>query len=304
MGSLDKLKSLGIRVKTEDEIKEEMGDTSEDTNAIKPPIFNVKGGTKEMAVHLGLIPAAYKEVEFDVQHIKENIVAQAVAMKRKFKVANFKRYVETLNGIISSIRTGNVPNCSYLIGAPNGFGKTSFVTTCLKLMLQREWRAAPYISLSELAEIRADNERRLIKGTELVSKKAYNEPEAESTFVYKDPTECIKMPQVITGRFSWSEYMNSQILFCFFSSIDSKVIESNTLKAILEIRSAKGLPTIAFISTSLNPYKLDYNLKEYVWDEILAYKEDKNCFDRVYHVSCYKNVNNIIGDDDLGIEQV
>ena len=163
----------------------------------------------------------------------------------------------------------------------------------------------PYISLSELAELRVENEKRLLKGMELGTKVDWNKEWDEPDYkYYKDNTRIFKVPEVITGRFSWSEYMNADMLFCFFSSMDSKVIESHTLKCILDIRGAKALPTVAFISTSLNPYKLDNNLREYIWDEILAYKPDKNCFDRVYHVSCYKIPNNIIGDNELGIEGV
>lgn len=301
MGTLDVLKSVGVNVKTKEEVQKEMGTLEE--KKVEPPIIHISGGIKEMAVHHGLIPSAYKDVEFDVQHIRDNIVAQAYALKRKFVVKNFKNYIETLSAIIAQIRSGVVPDRSYLIGAPNGFGKTSFVTTCLKLMLQREWRAAPYISLSELAEIRAENEIGLLKGLDFVARKNPGDEESETTFIYKSRNDCVKMPKRVTGRFSWSEYMNAEILFCFFSGLDSKVIESNTLKCILDIRSAKGLPTIVFISTSLNPYKLDYNLREYVWDEILSYKEDDhNCFDRVYHVSCYKHAHNAIGDNDLGID--
>ena len=302
--SLSAMQGLGLKIKTEFEARKEFGDqdSSFEYTGIKPPLIHVKGGDKQMAVTMGLIPKAYLEVEFDEQHIKDNVVAQAKATTRKFKVKRFKNYMQTLNLILAKIRSGHTPDCSYLIGAPNGFGKTSFVTTCLRLMHAQSWKAVPYISLAELADMRMDNERKIVKGIEIKSRKTTDDDDYELVYKLQDSSEVVKMPQKQTQCYGWSEYMNADILFCFLSSLDSKVIESNTLKGILDIRGAKGLPTVVFISTAINPYTADNNLREYVWDEILAYKEDSNCFDRIYYVSCYKQPNNIIGDEDLGVD--
>ena len=295
---LDILKSCGLKVKSSEDFEKEFESSKpKREKADKPPVIEVKGGVKETAVSMGLIPLAYKDAEFDEQHIKDNIVEQVNNSRRKFKVRQFSTYIETLNGIITQLRTRNIPSRSYIIGAPNGFGKTSFVNSCIKILVNNDWQAAPYVSLYELAELRAETEKQLINGVK-IGKIAKEEGDS---YYYKDRSTCVKMPRTITGRFSWSEYMSAEVLFCFFSSLDSKAIESSTLKCILDIRSAKGLPTIAFISTSLDPYKADYNLREYIWDEILTTKKEVNCYDRVYHVSCYKVSNNIIGDTDLGI---
>ena len=62
------------------------------------------------------------------------------------------------------------------------------------------------------------------------------------------------------------------------------------LQHLLYVRGTKGLPTIAMISTALTPYLNDPNLAEFVWDEIIdRSKSDKPCYDRVKHVSCYKD---------------
>ena len=309
MGSIKAMEALGIEVK-DTSMPEELGlqESSEDDRIKhvdeiknKPPIYKVRQGTSELAVQMGLVPAAYKDAEYDVQHIRDNIVAQIKASKRRFKVIKFDSYISTLNTIISSIKSGVRLDCSHIIGSPNGFGKTSFVNTCLKVMLDRNWCAVPYISLSELAEIRVENERRLMARMNVRGRWLDLD---DGNFSYDGNGDIVKVPHVVTGRYSWSEYMNSDILFCFFTTVDSKVIESYTLKAVLDTRSAKGLPTVAFISTSLSPYTMDSKLREYIWDEIMSYKEDKGCFDRVYHTSCYKVASNIIGDEETGIENV
>ena len=200
MGSLKAIESLGINVKSEKDIVEEhkkeeveQGDDKKvDKTEPKPPVINIRGGAEEIAVREGLIPPAYKEAEFDEKKIRENIVAQAKEARRRFLVKNFDDYIAVLSEILTSIRSGVMLNKSYLIGAPNGFGKTSFVNTAIKVMVERDWRAVPYISLHELAELRIENEKRLIAGMELGE---VDNEEEEPYYYYKDPGSYVKLPQ-------------------------------------------------------------------------------------------------------------
>ena len=85
--------------------------------------------------------------------------------------------------------------------------------------------------------------------------------------------------------------MNCAVLFCYFTDVKSKIIESDTFKTAITIRGAKGLPTIGIMSTSFNPYKDDKYLSQYVWDEIISYGESDRSYDRVRHISCWKDYN-------------
>ena len=100
--------------------------------------------------------------------------------------------------------------------------------------------------------------------------------------------EYIKRPDKIENIFSFRDYINSDCLFTFFTEETAREIESYMLSQILQMRGAKGLPTIVMMSKSLDLYLKQPKLKQYIWDEILAYSEVDNCFDRVYHISCYK----------------
>ena len=80
-------------------------------------------------------------------------------------------------------------------------------------------------------------------------------------------------------------------MFVHFTDVVSKDLESHVLYQLLNIRGSKGLPTIAMISTSLEPYIKDTMLRELVWNEILEYDVDANSYDRLIHVSCYKKKN-------------
>lgn len=246
---------------------------------------------RQQAVDEFIVPMAYKNATFDIDAIKQNLKAQWIKHGKIDTVHKFKQYTQVCNEILSCVRMKMLPQRSYLIGAPNGFGKTSFVNECLITLRKQGYRVVPYISLWELAQLRVENEQRIMRpyktftvsDTDKGEKVLYHEPKR----LDKD-TKFDKRPEIVTGRFSYSEYVNADCLFVHFSDISSKEIESHALYQVLSIRGSKGLPTIVMLSTSLKAYEADAKLKEYIWNEIVACDERKNCFDRVYHVSCYK----------------
>ena len=259
--------------------------------------------TREACVKAAIIPEAYINTEFDREKVIENHIEQS-KNTRRHDMANFKEYMETVCDILNSIRRGEKIQGSYVIGAPNGLGKTSFVHTALMLMYQKRMRVVPYISLSEIAELKVENEKRLARGLEMkLSNRSYSEnltylndagdPDKSSYIdmsYYTDVEDknYYKKPTVITGQYSYSEYLNTDILFCFLTEPSSKEVESYTLKSILEIRAAKGLPTIVMVSTSLNPYKNHNVIGPLIWQEILSYSKNKKSFDRLEHISCFR----------------
>lgn len=247
----------------------------------------IKEEDREIAVRKRLIPKKYTGASFDIDKITENISNQAKMLGQLYKVVKFNEYADVCNSIISTLRTGNLPNKSYLIGAPNGFGKTSFANECIMLMSKHSMQAVPYVSLFELAEIKVAEEHRLMDAFSYRTKSTAEGNRAYTYIESKEP-DFIKSPEIITGNYSWSEYINAECVFCYFTSVSSKNLESRVLQQLLNIRATKGLPTIVMISTSIDPYIMDRTLKEQVWDEILSYNDNKNDFDRVSHVSCYK----------------
>lgn len=258
-------------------------------------LCEVKEMDRELAVKLKVIPKNYKYASFDIDKIKENIIEQNKKTYGIYTIKKFNEYSQICLGIISALRTGALPNRSYVIGAPNGFGKTSFVTECLTTMVAKGMMAVPYISLLELAEVKLAEENRLLNPYRY--KKA-NVDQKDDGYYYIENKDLsvLKLPQDITGYYSWSEYMNAPCLFCSLSDVSSKIIESKTLYQILNIRGAKGLPTIVMASTSLDPYKKDEVLREQVWNEILDSRQDRQSYDRLYHISCYKVRKNAIAD--------
>lgn len=269
----------------------------EETIEMVRPLLHITRGTKEAAVKAGLIPNIYIDCDFDIEKIKRNQTLQAQSTARKFKVINFDKYSELTEGIIATIISRRLPKRSYIIGAPNGFGKTSFANSCILKLFAQNRMCAPYISLTELAQVKIANEQRLLTG--LSSKSFYErdknvyygEDYLNILYSNMNDTEYIKSPIHLVSRFSWSEYTSCDVLFCYFTDVGSRIIESEILKTVLNIRGTKGLPTIAMISTSLSPYKNDPKLAEMVWNEILDPNDTMEGYDRLKHVSCYKDYN-------------
>lgn len=242
----------------------------------------------ELAVRLNVIPTVFKDMRFDIDAIKENVICDVKRQGGGARVRGFNRYCSVCTKVLDTIRQGKLPNQSYLIGAPVGFGKTNFVVESLVLMVKHGWLTVPYVSLTELAAIKIAEEQRLMKP--FTSSPMTYKTDGYGDFNYTDAVLTAafdKKPAIIVGKYSWSEYMNARILFVYLSSVLSKELESNMLAQLLNIRGSKGLPTIVMIGTSLEPYLNDVRLKELVWSEITEYEDGKS-LNRLYHVSCYK----------------
>jgi hypothetical protein len=249
--------------------------------------YGLTEADRELAVYENLIPKAYKNATFDIDRIKENLQNQYKRFNGAYKIYRLSDYTQVCTEVLSNIRMKHLPKRSYLIGAPNGFGKSSFVYEALITLRKHNFKVVPYISLWELAQLRVDNEQRLMNPYKTFK-------DDRTNYSYTEPNKIVgymKKPEVVTGRYSYSEYINADCLFVSFTDVISKDIESHTLYQLLNIRGSKGLPTIVTISTSLEPYENDKVLREQVWDEIKADKEERSLYDRVYHISCYKRRN-------------
>lgn len=269
-----------------------------------------KQDLRNRAVRLGIIPSSHKDAEFDKEKIQENIRKMQNSGGHKFRVINFDTYYELCMSIINTIRNKKIPNDSFLIGAPNGFGKQSFVTDCLLASLRNGWITVPYISLTELGELKAANDKKIMRGLmgldTKVKKKIYNVKTDETEdveeyyyYIMGDQEKELPTPETIFGMHSWSKYINAPILLCFFSGIESKMVESQVLKSIVTIRSAKGYPTIAMISDATEMYSRDPYIGKYIWREIVmepakgtAIKPSSitnHDVNRLIHISTFKN---------------
>lgn len=312
METLDNaLDIIGIETKdnTKDIINEAkesgMNISVDNKKKAEPLMYKISNADRDLAVNTCLIPKTYRDAAFNVDKIKTNLKKQYVKTNKLYRVYKFSEYVSVCEGILSCLRAKQLPSKSYLIGAPNGFGKTSFVNECLITLQKQGYRVAPYISLYELSILKNEEEKRLLKPVSYVKMSAQEAEKAKlnnDRYTYLNPYTnkgIMKSPEVITGCYSYSEYINADCLFVALSDVVSKVIESHTLKQLLTIRTMKGLPTIVTVATSMDPYESDMTLKELIWEEIKTIDENDACLDRLYYVSCYKIKNIGLNKDEM-----
>lgn len=257
---------------------------------------------RELAVKIGLVPKAYRNASFSKDKIKDNVTKMQNASGHKFKVINFDSYTSLCDKIINTIACGTRLDRSYLIGAPNGFGKQSFAIDCIVNSLCNQWNCAPYLSLTEIAQIKIENDKQLARGLLGTEHVMASQPFRRNTGSFDSSDEAVepyytatgnpytdvKQPLITEKAYSWDEITEADVLVCFFSGLEGILIESQILQTLLNIRSAKGLPTIAMISTALTRYKTDPVLGRYIWKEILAIGDDDRDFGRLTYVSTYK----------------
>ncbi len=214
-----------------------------------------------------IIPQQRLNDEFSTDISAENV--REIALFQGCEIVNFDKYIDTLNNILTTINSHKLDK-SYLIGAPNGFGKSTFVYTALKRLIARDKKVVPYISLSEIAKLKIEEDDYCLY-------RLRNSKNKEVT---------------VHSEFKWSDFVNADVLFTYLSAVESKEIESAILFNLLQLREKKGKPTVVFISTSLNPYTSDNRLRQYYWNEMLEYIPNRHRLDRLTHISTYKQYRN------------
>lgn len=253
--------SLGLTVKCSCAIE---GESKTKNIITEKPIYSVTKADEISCVERGLVPKHRENDEYSSDKVLETIGEMAKA--QKFEIKGWGEYSKTLDKIISTISIGEKLDSSYILGAPNGFGKTTFANTCIKRLDSMGYKAVPYISLFEIAELRGEYEKRILG---YINRENIGEGNEEI-------------------KFNWKDYVESDLLITYLTTLDNKKIEVSTLKTIMDIRGPKGLPTIVFTSSSLKPYLSDIVHKKVIWDDILAYSDNNTKIDRLIHKSCYK----------------
>ena len=276
----------------------------------KQNLFSIEDDilARSLAVSIGLVPEAYRNAKFSTDKIRQNIIGKSDKLRTKVNeqndvicnYLNFNQYASLLEGILRQIKLGEQLTQSYIIGAPNGFGKTSFANEAIVEMNRQGWRCVPYVSLSTLSEIYCKKEEEMLRPHLRLNRL---KDEYDKMFVNKvgieEYLEYLKLhpdfkynkrPIDILGAFSWSEYINADLLICFLTSLSTKVIESLTLKQVLAERGSRGKTTIVMTDGSLEPYKKDRVIGESIWMEILDTRETNTgpCYDRLRHISTFR----------------
>lgn len=234
-------------------------------------VYKVTGAQKIQIVAEKLVPEARKEDEFSDEIAKERVMNIYGSRNGSVRGRDFSEYVTLLNSIIADISIGEPLKMSYIIGAPNGFGKTTFANTCIKRLYAKGKKAVPYRSLLEIAALRDEYIKQMGKQYRKNTVKASDEDD----YTYEEKT------------YTWDDYCKAEIVFCYLTTPENGWVEMSTLKALLTIRATNGLATIVMMDSSLQVYKANNEIRRYILDDILATSKEYGALDRLVHQSVY-----------------
>lgn len=257
----------------------------EDTKLVSVKGLTVTNGTKNAIVADGIIPKGRINDEF-TEELCSELIKRSVP--KGYAIRGFNKYIKQLNSIIVACKVdGGSIDGSYLIGGDNGFGKTTFVNTCLKHLYNRNRKVVPYVTLASLARLRAKEESDIRETIAHGYVKKYEEEVAEDDYF-----------GIVCKKYAWNDYMSADVLFCSLGGVPSIRLESEILAEVLRIRGMRQLPTIVTTEHSLYTYINNKDLNESIWGNILNF-DTKGRFDKLSHISCYKkkktNSDMIIG---------
>lgn len=244
-----------------------------------------------------LVPAHRIEDSFDENHVKIVALQMCGLLKCRINTESINKYISTLSTILTNLRSRKLPDRSYIIGASNGFGKTTFANTAIKVLAANGMNTVPYISLTELAEKWADYTEALSKRLENNSRKIRKIVEPDEDDEYN-----------VKNEYDWKDYVEADLAITYLTSTNEEVmwIEMQALKHLLELRGSKGRPTIVMTHESLEWYKNSERIRKYIMTSILeaqatetsrekmefgrnelAYNLKEKRYDKLEHISTY-----------------
>lgn len=228
------------------------------------------GGDK--AVRLGIVPKSRANDDFDADIAKERILKLS-EVTHAVQPRGVEEYLTALQTILAAI-TANTLNCSYVIGAPKCCGKTTFVMTALKRLVNADKRVVPYMSLSKLAEIQ----------------KGYFEHVKASRWAKLDGDKqggnLAELDEDIPTC-TWAEVLRADVLFAYLTTFEAAVIELPVLQNLLNERGLKGRPTIIMTENPVAMYDKSPSLKRLFWNDIQNYT-DVPTVKKLTHVSTWR----------------
>jgi hypothetical protein len=209
-----------------------------------------------------VIPYTRLSDEFDISYYKR--VVQQMQRYSGFRLSSEGDYLGIVNKLLAEASKGKILH-SYLLGAPNGFGKTTMVYTVYKRLIANNKKVVPYVSLSELARLLRDYESYI-----------YNAGRISAS---KEP---------VIGIYTIQDWYTADFVAVKLTTLESKKAESSVLLKLLGERGNRGLPTLVTTENSLETYLCDIELRNLFWEDIMSYSGEDCTLDRLTHHSTYR----------------
>lgn len=271
---------------------------------------NLSNGEIKSVYCEGAVPEWRKDDNFSVEYLKEMIKARYKVDSKPINGMN--SYIDTLSKIYLNIQEDKKVVNSYFISAHNGFGKTTFSNTCIKLLHSKGKSVVPYLPLVEIYNlINAENLLFRLAKAKLVP------AEKQEVFSYSARNDKIlswdktdirdsqgnKTDEMVVGNYSienfvkkyssfgysYHDFLECEVLFTCLSEPFLQGIEMPTLAYILKERSRHGKPTIVFGDRAMGTYIKEGDTKNY-WDDLTVRTQyESRSLDRMVYVTCYRS---------------
>ena len=209
-----------------------------------------------------VIPKSRQKYDFSLTYYENNV--NIMQLSQNYRLVKEEDYLATVSKLLDASARGTITE-SYLLSAPNSFGKTTLVNTILKRYIYQDKKVVPYISLSTLAELRFSYEQ-------YMKAALWGNKSELKTF----------------NDFSWHDWLEADFVAVRLTDIDSAVVESSILYSLLSYRGEKELPTLVTMDYTLKPYMENEQLRRVYWDNMLVYNQSKPSFDRLIYKVTYK----------------
>lgn len=244
-----------------------------------------KQDAKDYALIHSIIPEDRIDDEFDINFLKSSI--REMSKAEGYIVKNFNAYEEALNNITGKIILGEKKHSSYLIAAPNGFGKTTFVNTAIKACILQGWTVAPYTSLLEIRELQL-LQLGYLKGLTFPGEADYKNVKAEreqKERVFESFEQRLKDIYIKKG-ITYRDFTEAKLLFISLSSPAYSDIELPALKFILNERAKVQRATIVMSEYPIRDYQMDPLCRNFWLDHLEMKGFGKSSMDRLTYVTC------------------
>lgn len=209
-----------------------------------------------------VIPKTRLKDDYSLAYFDNNV--EMMLLRQNCRLVGENEYKAVINKLLNEAAVGNIKQ-SYLLSAPNNFGKTTLVHTLLKRYIYKDKSVVPYINLSQLAILRLSYE-------EAVKARLWGSTKDEKS----------------VNGFTWQDWITADFVAVKLTETDSAVVESAMLASLLNRRGENDLPTLVTMQYPVRPYTENLQLKRTYWDNILAYNEIKTGTDRLIYKCTYK----------------
>lgn len=200
-----------------------------------------------------LIPKHRQKDAFNTDFIKNKIsemfISESNSTGIKTQISNWAFYERMMAELLLQVNNMTLNN-SYIIGAPNGFGKETFANTVIRILDKQNRKAVPYINLSTLGTLYESHRK---------SKENYLKYGGKQQEVMKK------------DGYQWQDYIEADIAIVSLTGVLAKEYESQVLSLLVKQRSFENKPTIVMLEHTLDVYTMDSKLYKNYWSDMLVH---------------------------------